>query len=417
MRWALPGVRANLQEGLSLTDTQTITADIAVVGAGMVGAAAALGFANNGFDVALIEVRPPEFEFCAEHVDNRVSAITRASQKLLQKLGVWQAVTEMRACPYERMHVWDAGGEGSIHFDAADLGEAALGYIVENSVIQQALWQKLQQHPQVQLLCPQQVVALARTDGNSRLSLQSGMTVQADLVVAADGRSSPLRDMLEIKTRGWAYDQHALVATVTTQNGHNSTAWQRFLPDGPLAFLPLNTSADKCCSIVWSTSPEKAKAYSELAADEFLQELTQASEGRLGQMLEVESRAVFPLELRHAEDYIREGFVLVGDAAHAIHPLAGQGVNLGFLDVDALLDIVSRARSQSRNPGGLHTLRQYERCRKGSNLVMLGAMDMFKRLFSNRLAPLAMLRNRGLSFVDQLGPLKNFFARYAMGLE
>lgn len=416
MRWDSLVVNHDWPGGCHLTE-QYNSYDIAVVGGGMVGAAAALGFAHQGRNVVLVEAfaAPPEFN--AGIIDNRVSAITRASQSLLDDLDAWTLITAMRCCPYEQMHVWDAGGEGQIHFDAAELGEPSLGAIIENSVIQSALWQRLQESKSVTLLTGARVTEVHRAAGQSKLSLDDGRSLQAELVVVADGKQSPLRDMLGIGTRGWAYDQHALVATVSTGLGHRSTAWQRFMPNGPLAFLPLCTDKDKTCSIVWSTSPQQAELLRDMADGEFLQALTDASEGQLGDITAVDSRAVFPLELKHAVDYISEGFVLIGDAAHAIHPLAGQGVNLGFEDVHALLDIVDDAYAAGRQPGGLHTLRKYERQRKGANLTMLGAMDVFKRLFSNSNRPLSLLRNTGLSLVDRAGPVKHFLTRYAMGLD
>ncbi len=396
------------------------TADIIVVGAGMVGSATALGFAQQGFSVILIEAFQPDTQFDAEHVDNRVSALTRASEKLLDDLGVWSDMRQMRVTAYSDMHVWDAEGAGSIHFDAAELAEPSLGHIVENHVTQLALWQAMMASDNVEVICPDTVVTVSRAeqDGDpiSEVQLKSGLVLHASLVVAADGKKSVLRDLLGIDTQGWLYDQHALVATVTTATGHLYTAWQRFMPDGPLAFLPLSHNQDKDCSIVWSTTPEKAKQLLEMDAVEFCQALTVASEVRLGEITAVESRGVFPLELKHATTYIKEGFVLVGDAAHAIHPLAGQGVNLGFQDVEALIRLVKAARQQGRDIGGLRVLRQFERERKGSNMTMLAAMDGFKRLFSNRIKPVSMIRNAGLSLVDNAGPVKQFFVRYAMGL-
>ena len=396
--------------------------DIAVVGAGMVGAAAALALADIGYQVCLIEAAPAPLAFDKAFISNRVSAITHASQQVLDELAVWELIAAMRVAPYEQMHVWEDSGSfgkaGAIHFDAADLGEPYLGHIVENNVIQLALWAALQAHPGVNVINSAAVTAAERLSGEtavckSQLTLDNGQSVLADLVVAADGKQSRLRDMLGISTKGWLYDQHALVATVKTA-GHQATAWQRFMPKGPLAFLPLNTDADRDCSIVWSTSPEMAGQLRDMPETEFLPALQQASQGLLGEIAAVDSRAVFPLELKHAETYIREGFVLIGDAAHAIHPLAGQGVNLGFEDVQALRECLHLARQQSRNPGLLHSLRKYERQRKGANLTMLAAMDGFKRLFSNDNTGLSLLRSQGLSLVNQAGALKHFLTRYAM---
>jgi 2-octaprenylphenol hydroxylase len=399
-----------------LIESQENRADVIVIGAGMVGAAAALGCADQGLRVILIEAYQPETIFNKEYVSNRVSALTRASESLLDKLGVWKEMQAMRVNPYSDMRVWDASGKGSIHFDAADIAEPSLGHIVENHVTQLALWKRLSIHENVSIICPDRVIEISREQMISKVQLESGLLLAASLVVVADGKKSAVRDMLGIETTGWLYDQHALVATITTENGHKNTAWQRFMQRGPLAFLPLGHNTDKSCSIVWSTSPEQAKVLMALDEQQFCESLTQASEAVLGNVTRVEDRAVFPLELKHAKTYIREGFVLVGDAAHAIHPLAGQGVNLGFLDVIALLDIVSTAHEQKRDIGGMHTLRKFERERKASNITMLAAMDGFKRIFSNDIAPLAKVRNAGLSLVDNLGPLKQFFMRYAMGL-
>lgn len=383
----------------------------------MVGAAAALGCARQGLQVILIEAFQPATDFNPGFVNNRVSALTRASQNLLVNLGVWSEMKSMRVEPYSDMHVWDASGKGSIHFDAAEIAEPSLGHIVENHVTQLALWEALQNHEKVSIICPDKVVDVDRDSSGSQVKLASGLTLTASLVVVADGKKSAVRDMLAIETTGWIYDQHAIVATITTEKGHQHTAWQRFMETGPLALLPLGHNADKSCSIVWSTSPQHAEQLMALNDQAFCEALTEASEAVLGNVIDVKDRGVFPLELKHAKTYIREGFVLLGDAAHAIHPLAGQGVNLGFLDVIALLEVIANATSQQRDIGGMHTLRKFERERKGSNITMLAAMDGFKRLFSNNLKVLSTMRNAGLSFVDNLGPLKQFFVRYAMGID
>ncbi len=383
----------------------------------MVGAAAALGCANQGLQVIVVEKYQPGTEFNPGYINNRVSALTRASENLLDKLGVWSEMKSMRVEPYTDMHVWDAFGKGVIHFDAAEIAEPSLGHIVENHVTQLVLWKNLADHENVSIICPDSVVAVSRDGTNSLVRLDSGLSLVASLVVVADGRKSAVRDMLGIETSGWLYDQHALVATITTENGHQHTAWQHFMENGPLALLPLGHNADKSCSIVWSTSPQQAEQLLALAEDSFCEALTIASEAVLGEVIKVQDRAVFPLELRHANTYIREGFVLVGDAAHAVHPLAGQGVNLGFLDVITLLEVISEATGQQRAIGGTHSLRKFERARKGSNIAMLAAMDGFKRLFSNDVMALSIMRNTGLSLVDNLGPLKQFFVRYAMGLQ
>lgn len=385
--------------------------DLAIVGGGMVGAALACALAHEGFSVALIEGRTPQQDWPADEIDLRVSALTRASENLLRHLGAWPAMQQMRVSPYQRMAVWDAGSSGSIHFDCAEIGEDNLGHIVENRVTQLALWQQMQKLETLSLFCPSQVAGLDLQQ--QRLSLEDGRQIQAGLIVGADGRDSQIRQMAGIDVRGWAYNQHALVATVTTSGEHRHTAWQRFMETGPLAFLPLD---DGRCSIVWSSSPDQAQRLLKLDAADFLQQLTQASEGRLGEISAVGPRAVFPLRLQHAVPYVLEGLALIGDAAHAIHPLAGQGVNLGFLDVAALTQVLLEGRAAGRAPGHLRDLRRYERMRKGDNLAMQLAMDSFKRLFSNRNPLLGLARGLGLKLADEVGPINHAFMRRALGL-
>jgi len=239
-----------------LTDANSLLSDVIVVGAGMVGSAVALGLARQGLKVSLVEAFAPAATFNPEIVDNRVSALTRATQNLLEKLGVWSEMRAMRVSAYTDMRVWDADGDGSIHFDAAELGEPGLGHIVENHVTQLALWKALVADDNIHIICPDVVVEVKRAHGQSTVELQSGQLLQAPLVIAADGKNSAIRQMLGIETRGWLYDQHALVASVTTRGKHQHTAWQRFMPGGPLAFLPLSHQGEHCCSIVWSTTPE-----------------------------------------------------------------------------------------------------------------------------------------------------------------
>ena len=386
--------------------------DLLIVGGGMVGSALGCAMADAGFEVCLLEVREPSRSWPRDEVDLRVSALTRASQRILENLQVWRRMTEMRVSAYNGMEVWDAGGSGRIRFNAAEIGEADLGHIVENRVTQLALWERLESLPNVSLRFPEKVMEL-RLDSVPEVVLQSGERLQARLIVAADGRDSQIRQMADIATRGWDYDQHAIVATIKPELFHQQTAWQRFMKLGPLALLPID---DGRCSIVWSTSPSHAEALMTLGDNEFCDELTQASESVLGEIREIGPRGVFPLRLEHAETYIRSGLALIGDAAHAMHPLAGQGVNLGLLDAMTLADVLIDARKGGRAIGSLGTLRRYERARKGSNIAMLGAMDGFKRLFSNEVAPLKLMRNLGLSLADRSGFLKHQMIRRAMGL-
>lgn len=392
---------------------QDLQFDILVVGGGMVGAALVCACLGKGLRIALVETREPRRSWPAGEVDLRVSALNRASQRVLERLGAWDRILQLGASPYREMRVWDAVGGGSIHFDSADLGEPDLGHIVENRVTQLALWERLEGSDEVTLLCPAALSEIELTADAALVDLKDGRRLSARLLVGADGRDSRVRGRVGIATRGWLYDQRAIVANVAVQEWHRETAWQRFLPTGPLAFLPL---ADGRCSIVWSATESRAEELLALEDADFRRELEAAIEGRLGAIGDVGPRAAFPLRLQHAEHYVKPRLALIGDAAHAVHPLAGQGVNLGFLDAAALAAALDEALERRRDIGGLWALRRYERARRGENMLMLGAMDGFKRMFSNALPPLAALRSAGLSAVDRLTPAKHLFMRHALGL-
>jgi 2-octaprenylphenol hydroxylase len=387
--------------------------DLAVAGGGMVGAAFALACCGKGLSIAVIETRAPQRAWPPGEVDPRVSALSRASQRLLTRLGVWGRILALGASPYRQMRVWDAVGGGSIQFDSADLGEPDLGHIVENRVTQLALWERLEQAPDLTLVCPAAIAGMERTGAGTRLMLADGRALEARLLVGADGRDSLVRELAGIPTQGWEYDQRAIVATVVPSGRHQETAWQRFLPTGPLALLPL---ADGRCSIVWSASDARAAELTALGDDAFSAALTEASEGRLGRIRLDGPRASVSLRLQHAERYVEPGLALIGDAAHAIHPLAGQGVNLGLLDAAELADALDLALSRRRDIAALWTLRRYERARRGENMAMLAAMDGLKRLFGNAVAPLATVRSLGLAAADRLPPVKRLFMERALGL-
>lgn len=401
-------------ESTSASDSQHLGhVDVAIIGGGMVGAALGCACADRGLSVAVLDGQPPQREWPAGQVDLRVSALSRASQRLLERIGVWPRMLELGVSPYREMVVWDAVGGAEIHFDAAELGEPDLGHIVENRVTRLALWERLEALGQVQLLCPASLSQLETDGAPAQLRLADARRLSADLVVGADGRASFVREALGIQTETLDYAQRAIVANVEVAHWHRETAWQRFLPTGPLAFLPL---ADGRCSIVWSA--DECRAEQLLALDDagFINELEVAFAKRLGPILGVGPRAAFPLRRHHARDYIRPGAALVGDAAHSIHPLAGQGVNLGFLDVAALVDALDHARSHRRSLGGMHSLRRYERARRSDNATMVAAMDGFKRVFGNRNPVFVGARNLGLAAAEHLPGVKALFIRQALGL-
>jgi len=397
--------------------------DVAIVGAGIAGSALALALSGAGLSLALVEAQstdPPELPAgrSLHDFDTRVSALTPRSRALLEQLRVWDAVAGYRYCPYRHMTVWDAEGTGQIEFDRADVDASALGFIVENRALVSALLARIRAACDIALFSPVTLEDCTRLDtGRMALALAGGDTLEADLVVAADGALSRVREMAGFRTREWDYGHRAVVATVALERPHEATAWQRFLPSGPLALLPLPAAeGDNYCSIVWSLQEDLVDGVLALDEREFCAALGRAFEHRLGAVLGSSRRAAFPLRQRHAVDYVQPGVALVADAAHTIHPLAGQGINLGLLDVDALAREVRAGHRAGVSPGQLALLQRYQRQRKGENLLMMSAMDGFKRLFEKQALPLRWARNTGMRAVDRLLPLKQRLMRHAMGL-
>lgn len=398
--------------------------DILVVGGGLVGSAAALGLSRQGWQVGLVEtvsrnalVAGIQPAAAVGDFEPRVSALSLASQRLLDQLGVWTRVQYSRHCPYQNMTVWDGDGTGRIQFEAAELQAESLGTIVENRVVVNALFQEILDSP-VGLIDGVRVSGWWQDANRQGVRLDDGRSLAATLVIAADGPSSRLRQWVGLPTREWDYDQQAIVATVKTSQSHRSTAWQRFSQTGPLAFLPLlNEQGDThFCSIVWSQDTAEARRLMFLDDAAFATELERAIERELGTVEAVSGRVAFPLRQRHAKDYVAEGIALVGDAAHSIHPLAGQGANLGYADVRVLLEELQRSRSAGLSPADALALARYQRRRKGENLSMMAAMEGFKQLFGRDELPARWLRNTGLRWFDRLGPLKHRIAAQAMGL-
>jgi 2-octaprenylphenol hydroxylase len=387
--------------------------DVVIIGAGIVGATAACALGEADVRVALVEARPLASDADDGVRDARVFAITRASQRIFEALGVWNRIIARDAYPFREMEVWDAGGAGVIHFDSADIGEPCLGHIIEPRSIHAALLERLRSIAAVTLICPAHFTDIAIDDAAVSVTVDEGATLTAALIVAADGARSPLRERLGIPTRVHDYQQSSLVACVASEFPHQATAWQRFLPGGPLAFLPME---DGWSSIVWTLPTAEVADMLALDRDAFHAALGQAFDFRLGRIVDSERREAWPLTRLHAEHYVRERAALIGDAAHAIHPLAGQGVNLGLLDAAALAEVVLAARARGGDPGALPVLRRYERWRRGDNLLMMSAMDGFNMLFGNELGPVRWLRNFGLSMVNAAGPAKELLMRHAAGL-
>jgi 2-octaprenylphenol hydroxylase len=391
--------------------------DILVVGGGMVGACLAALLASRRelgeLRIALLEAHPPGAPPSAQ-IELRVSAISPASQRILESVDAWERIGSETKSAYTDMTVWDAGarphGPGSLHFSAAATSEPYLGHIIENCRVQWALYEAPALR-RVTLLRAE----LSRLDfepDRVLATLGDGRQIGASLVIGADGADSASRRLAGIETSGWSYDQSAFVTHVATEYPHRHTAWQRFLATGPIAFLPLR---DGRSSIVWTTTPQHAQQLLEYPDMELGRELTAALDGVLGVVTAAAGRAQFPLRLSHARNYCRERFVLVGDAAHAVHPLAGQGVNLGFLDAAALVQIVAAAVAEGSNFAERALLRRYERWRKSENAVALGLIDGLNRLFSNSEATLGWGRRLALTLVDRSSTAKGFLIGRAMG--
>lgn len=393
-------------------------ADLVIVGAGMVGSALALALADSDLSVVLLD-RGPLTPGAVESdlpFEPRVSALSLASQRILQRLGAWDGILARRVSPYQAMHVWDGSGTGAVHFDAASVHAEVLGHIVENRVVQDALLERLAEANV--LLLPEARLELLRRSGDQWLvQLAGDRQIRAPLVVAADGATSAVRRLAGLETREWDYLHHAIVTSVRCAESHQRTAWQRFTDDGPLAFLPLDRGGDtRWCSIVWSCTPKQGERLMALDDAAFCQALGEAFEQRLGKVECSDTRLCIPLRQRHAKRYVEPGLALIGDAAHVIHPLAGQGVNLGFLDAAVLAEELRHAQARGESIAEQRVLERYERRRMPHNLAMMAAMEGFQRLFQDDRLPLRWLRNAALKQVDRHFEAKALFVRRALGL-
>jgi 2-polyprenylphenol 6-hydroxylase len=392
--------------------------DVVIVGGAMAGAGTAALLASTpatqGLRIALVEPRPAAMPAQQAPLDLRVSALSRASQELLERTGAWPAVAA-RAAAYQRMVIWeerqDPADRDALVFDAAELGEPDLGHIGENQSIQAALTARAEAGGVVLLRAD--LATLEATRDAARIGLGDGREFCAGLVVGADGAESAVRRQAGIDVRGWDYGQRAVVAHLATERPHAATAWQRFLDTGPLALLPL---ADGRVSLVWSTLPAEAEALAQLDDAGFGLRVTEASAGVLGALAPTTQRASFPLRLLHAHRYTAERVALVGDAAHTVHPLAGQGINLAFLDAAALVDVVGAAVAAGDDPGEARALRRYERWRKAEALPAIMLLDGIKRLFFGGSPLKSRLRQGALGLAQSSGIVKRLLMQRALGV-
>ncbi|MFD1803783.1 FAD-dependent 2-octaprenylphenol hydroxylase [Mixta tenebrionis] len=389
------------------------TYDVVIAGGGMVGLAVACGLQGCGLRIAVLEKSAPEAFNPGQPHGLRVSAINAASERLLQHLEVWPSILALRASSYHGMEVWDRDSFGRIEFDEPQ-GVSHLGYIIENQVIHQALWQRAQQLSDITLLAPAELQQVAFGDNEAFITLQDGGMMSARLLIGADGARSWLRNKADIPLTFWDYEHHALVANIRTAQPHQAVARQVFHGEGILAFLPL--SDPHLCSIVWSVAPQEAARLRDMPAALFNQQLSVAFDMRLG-LCELESeRQTFPLTARYARQFAAHRLALVGDAAHTIHPLAGQGVNLGFMDAAELAGEIRRLHQQGKDIGQHLYLRRYERSRKQSAAVMLAGMQGFRELFAGNNPAKKLLRDLGLRLADTLPGVKPRLLKQAMGL-
>ena len=413
-----------------------------VVGGGMVGAASALTLAQLGLRVALVEQSEPEPYSPEQNSDLRVSAISLASQQLLEQVDAWSQVTHWRACPYKRLGVWEQS-YAYTEFNADDIEQKQLGHIVENRLLQLALWQKVNTHTNIDLFCPYNLVNLSQEESQVNLTLKNitsstETTITTKLVIAADGANSQVRKMVDIGLTSWDYQQSAMLINVKTEKPQQDITWQKFLPTGPIAFLPLtrtplanvalseeslsngNTAEQGgYASLVWYQQRDEIKRLSALSNQQLQQEIMSVFPKRLGQ-IEVIAKGAFPLTRRHANSYQSQRVLLLGDAAHTINPMAGQGVNLGFKDVKALQTVIASAIGNGECWHDIDVLGRYETMRRKDNLLMMSTMDALYHSFSHPSPIVKTLRNVSLFAINKVPfintVVKNKALAYACGI-
>jgi len=402
--------------------------DCVVIGGGMVGAASALSLANLGLKVALVE-REAEKKYSGDELsqqafDLRVSAVSIASEHLLSQLGAWQRINAWRVCPYKRLGVWEQEN-AYVEFNAQDIKQPHLGHIIENQLIQLALWQQIKTNNNVQLFCPEDLLSLEQNEDYAKVTLTS-CSLQAKLVVGADGAQSKVREMAGIGITGWDYKQSAMLINVETELPQQDITWQKYLPTGPVAFLPLaaNTQINEqklhgYASLVWYHQRDEIKRLSLLSNSQLQEEVVRCFPKRLGD-IKVLSKGAFPLTRRHANTYQNKRILLLGDAAHTINPMAGQGVNLGFKDVKALQEVISTAIANDELWHQIHVFTRYEKKRRTDNLIMMTAMDVLYTAFSHSSPAAKVSRNLALTVINKVpfinNTVKNRALAYACGV-
>lgn len=388
-------------------------ADVAIVGGGMVGLSLALALAQSKISVAVIDTTTGD-KGLSDTPENRVSAISLASENILRRLGAWPGITRQRLRSYSKMSVWEQDSFANIDFDSQQVVKPALGHIIENRAIRKALWDQAQGDQYIRLLAPASIERLVFGQQEAFITLQDGGMLSARLVVGADGANSWVRQQAALPITFWDYEHQAIVATVRTELAHDDCARQVFTPSGPLALLPLYD--EHLCSVVWSQQATRAEELMAMDDEAFGNALTATFDGRLGMCQTVTKREMYPLKMRYVRQWVKDRVVVIGDAAHTIHPLAGQGVNLGFLDAAALAETIAELVEKDADIGLAENLRGFERWRKTEATKMIAAMEGFKQLFSGSHPVKKLVRDLGLSLTNKLPMAKQQIIQQAMGL-
>jgi 2-octaprenyl-6-methoxyphenol hydroxylase len=392
----------------------TREADVVIGGGGMVGLTLGLALAQGGLTVAVADPVPAA-KALDEKFDGRVSALSYSSVRMLKALGVWDELEE-HAQPILDILVTDASLDGapspfSLHFDSIEIGQP-MGFIAENRHIRRALFANVDQNSSLEFVAPAALTQLDVASGAVTAALSNGESVRAKLAIAADGRESPMRDAMNIGVIAWSYPQWGIVATIEHEKPHNGVAYEHFLPSGPFAILPMTGNRS---SLVWTEKDSLAPKMMALSEAEFEAEVARRFGAHLGAIQAAGPRWSYPLRFHLARSYVKPRFALAGDSAHGIHPIAGQGLNLGFKDAAALAETVLDAARLGLDIGAVDTLKAYERWRRFDSFTLAASTDVLNRLFSNDITPLRVVRDAGLGIVDAIGPLRRFFMRHAGG--
>ncbi len=384
--------------------------DITIIGGGLAGMTAAIGLAEHGFEIAVVDMAP-QGDLTAVEYDGRASALAYASCQLFEALGIWPHM-EPYAQPILEIRVSDGPSLLSLHFDHETLGDGPLGHMVENRHTRIALYERLKEIKGVTLLAPERVAEIDRDKTGVTTTLTSGTVIKSDLIIGADGRGSLVRQHAGLPVSVIDYKQHGIVCSVEHEFSHCGIAHERFLPSGPFAILPLTGNRS---SLVWTEKSHLTETIMGLSDRAFESEVRRRIGDFLGEVKVIGGRWAYPLTLQYAQDYVADRLALIGDAAHGIHPISGQGLNLGLKDVAALIEVLVDARRVGLDIGAVNVLENYSRWRTTDNASVYAITDTFNRLFSNDIAPIKLARDVGMAAVDQVVPLKNFFMQHARG--